>query len=120
MIRLLITEAEKAADTLELFAEKSPSAFASLMEARKMVAEAKRTIGSVDIRELNTQANGHDAENLLSNENLYEFSSFDNSLREPENAGQIADAVNDLRFKAAPAKNTKKWVQGKLVEVQED
>ncbi|XP_039130382.1 uncharacterized protein LOC120266792 isoform X3 [Dioscorea cayenensis subsp. rotundata] len=118
--KLLITEAEKAADALELFAEKSPSAFAALMEARKMVAEAKRTIGSVDIRELNTQANGHDAENLLSNENLYEFSSFDNSLREPENAGQIADAVNDLRFKAAPAKNTKKWVQGKLVEVQED
>ncbi|KAH7675402.1 GHMP kinase C-terminal domain-containing protein [Dioscorea alata] len=118
--KLLITEAEKAADALELFAEKSPSALASLMEARKMVAEAKQTIGSVDTRELKTQGNGHDAENLSSDQSMYEFPSFDNSLREPENAGQRADTVNHRCSKSPPAKTRKNWVCGRLVEVQED
>lgn len=116
---LLIAEAEKAADALELFAEKSPSALASLMEARKMVSEAKRTIGSVEIRELKTRANRRDAENLSSDQSMCEFSSFDNSLREPESAGQLADAVNH-RHSKAPGKTKKEWVCGRLVEGQED
>ncbi|XP_071901267.1 uncharacterized protein [Coffea arabica] len=46
--RLLIAEAEKAAKALEVAAEKSPVAQASLVETRKLIAEAIQSISSID------------------------------------------------------------------------
>lgn len=46
--RSLIAEAEKAANTLEAAAMRSPIARASLIEARKLIAEAIQSIESVD------------------------------------------------------------------------
>ncbi|KAI5602298.1 hypothetical protein BDE02_01G146700 [Populus trichocarpa] len=46
--RSLIAEAEKAANTLEAAAVRSPIARASLIEARKLIAEAIQSIESVD------------------------------------------------------------------------
>ncbi|KAG6788795.1 hypothetical protein POTOM_004872 [Populus tomentosa] len=46
--RSLIAEAEKAANTLEAAAARSPIARASLIEARKLIAEAIQSIESVD------------------------------------------------------------------------
>ncbi|WOL15143.1 hypothetical protein Cni_G23924 [Canna indica] len=47
--KLLIAEAEKAADALEMAALKSPLAQASLLETRKLIAEATRSIESIEI-----------------------------------------------------------------------
>ncbi|XP_058753406.1 uncharacterized protein LOC131626598 isoform X2 [Vicia villosa] len=46
--RLLIAEAEKAAKALEVAAEKSPIAQASLLETRKLIAEAIQSLESID------------------------------------------------------------------------
>lgn len=48
MIRLLIAEAEKAAKALEIAALKSPLAQASLLETRKLIAEATKSIQSIE------------------------------------------------------------------------
>ncbi|XP_039009226.1 protein SON-like [Hibiscus syriacus] len=48
--RLLIAEAEKAAKALEVAAMKSPVARASLIETRKLIAEAIQSIESIEIR----------------------------------------------------------------------
>ena len=45
---MLIAEAEKAAKALEVAAEKSPVAQASLVETRKLIAEAIQSISSID------------------------------------------------------------------------
>lgn len=47
--RLLIAEAEKAAKALEVAATKSPIARASLMETRKLIAEAVQLIESIEM-----------------------------------------------------------------------
>ncbi|KAJ0074746.1 hypothetical protein Patl1_33870 [Pistacia atlantica] len=47
--RLLIAEAEKAAKALEVAAMKSPIAQASLMETRKLIAEAVQSIESIEM-----------------------------------------------------------------------
>lgn len=46
--RLLIAEAEKAANALEAAAKKSPLAQASLIETRRLIAEAIQSISSID------------------------------------------------------------------------
>ncbi|KAK1308451.1 hypothetical protein QJS10_CPA09g00024 [Acorus calamus] len=46
--KLLIAEAEKAAKTLEVAAFKSPLARASLLETRKLIAEATRSIEAIE------------------------------------------------------------------------
>lgn len=46
--RLLIAEAEKAAEALEIAAIKSPIARASLIETRKLIAEAIQSIESIE------------------------------------------------------------------------
>lgn len=48
LCRLLIAEAEKAAKALELAATKSPLARASLIETRKLIAEAIQSIESIE------------------------------------------------------------------------
>lgn len=56
--RLLIAEAEKAAKALEVAATKSPIAQASLIETRKLIAEAVQSIESIDSGLISSQENG--------------------------------------------------------------
>ncbi|KAM3699128.1 hypothetical protein ACJW31_05G002200 [Castanea mollissima] len=56
--RLLIAEAEKAAKALEIAATKSPIARASLMETRKLIAEAIRSIESIETGQISSHENG--------------------------------------------------------------
>ncbi|KAL5579687.1 hypothetical protein UlMin_012129 [Ulmus minor] len=58
--RLLIAEAEKAANALEVAATKSPIAHASLMETRKLIAEAIRSIESIEGSQISSLVNGKD------------------------------------------------------------
>lgn len=53
---LLIKEAEKAAKALELAAMKSPVAQASLMETRKLIAEAMQSMETIKNRQVKSQA----------------------------------------------------------------
>lgn len=46
--RLLIAEAKKAADALEIAATKSPIAHASLIETRKLIAQAVQSLESIE------------------------------------------------------------------------
>lgn len=57
--RLLIAEAEKAATALEVAAVKSPIARASLIETRKLIAEATQSIESIETGQI-TSNNGND------------------------------------------------------------
>lgn len=50
--RLLIAEAEKAANALEVAARTTPVARASLLEARKLIKEATESINSINIQSL--------------------------------------------------------------------
>ncbi|XP_030971124.1 uncharacterized protein LOC115991516 isoform X2 [Quercus lobata] len=56
--RLLIAEAEKAAKALEIAATKSPIARASLMETRKLIAEAIQSIESIETGQISSHENG--------------------------------------------------------------
>ncbi|KAF4399404.1 hypothetical protein G4B88_022487 [Cannabis sativa] len=56
--RLLIAEAEKAAKALEVAATKSPIAQASLLETRKLIAEAIRSLESIEVDQSSSQVNG--------------------------------------------------------------
>ncbi|KAL6134794.1 hypothetical protein ACLB2K_067022 [Fragaria x ananassa] len=55
--RLLIAEAEKAAMALEASATKSPVARASLIETRRLIAEAIRSIESIDTMQSSSHEN---------------------------------------------------------------
>ncbi|KAE8722909.1 peroxisome bioproteinsis protein 2 [Hibiscus syriacus] len=55
--RLLIAEAEEAAKALEVAAIKSPVAQASLVETRKLIAEAIRSIESIEIGQIASNEN---------------------------------------------------------------
>lgn len=55
--RLLIAEAEKAAKALEVAATKSPIARASLIETRKLIAEAVQLIESIESGQISSQEN---------------------------------------------------------------
>jgi hypothetical protein len=57
LCRLLIAEAEKAAKALEVAATKSPIARASLMETRKLIAEAIQSIESIETAPISSQEN---------------------------------------------------------------
>lgn len=56
--RLLITEAQKAAKSLELAAMKSPIAQTSLMETRKLIDEAIQSIESIENGQITSYVNG--------------------------------------------------------------
>ncbi|XVF27159.1 hypothetical protein REPUB_Repub14bG0082600 [Reevesia pubescens] len=56
--RLLIAEAEKAAKALEVAALKSPVARASLIETRKLIAEAIQSIESIEGGQVTSDENG--------------------------------------------------------------
>ncbi|XP_022955868.1 uncharacterized protein LOC111457724 isoform X1 [Cucurbita moschata] len=53
--RLMIAEAEKAAKALEVAAKRSPIARASLLETRKLIAEALQSIECIDIEQMASQ-----------------------------------------------------------------
>ncbi|XP_054779662.1 uncharacterized protein LOC129287501 isoform X2 [Prosopis cineraria] len=55
--RLLIAEAEKAAKALEVAATRSSIAQASLIETRKLIAEATQSLESIDTQQI-TESNG--------------------------------------------------------------
>lgn len=48
----MISEAEKAAKVLEIAAKKSPVAQASLLESKKLIAEATQLIESIEMRQI--------------------------------------------------------------------
>ncbi|ESQ30035.1 hypothetical protein EUTSA_v10011340mg [Eutrema salsugineum] len=56
--RLLISEAEKAAKVLEIAAMKSPVAQASLLESKKLIAEATQLIESIEMRQMTSDEDG--------------------------------------------------------------
>uniref|UniRef100_A0A1D1ZKR5 UPF0234 protein Tcr_1902 n=3 Tax=Anthurium amnicola TaxID=1678845 RepID=A0A1D1ZKR5_9ARAE len=56
---LLIAEAQKAAEALEVAARKSPLARASLLEAKKLIAEATRSIESIETGWVTSEASGN-------------------------------------------------------------
>ncbi|KAL6576914.1 hypothetical protein OROMI_011190 [Orobanche minor] len=73
--RLLIAEAEKAAMALEASATKSPVARASLIKTRQLIAEAIRSIESIDT----TQSSSHENEEPSVN-GTSTFSSHENEM----------------------------------------
>ncbi|XP_077236513.1 muscle M-line assembly protein isoform X2 [Tasmannia lanceolata] len=73
--KLLIAEAEKAAEALEVAAMKSPLARASLLETRKLIAEATRSIqgienGQFDTRSSSTRLDSNGLEKHFNEEGL--------------------------------------------------
>lgn len=58
--RLLIAEAEKAAKALEVAATRSPLALASLMETKKLIAEAIQSVESIEAGQLPSHENSRD------------------------------------------------------------
>ncbi|XP_058078811.1 uncharacterized protein LOC131227113 [Magnolia sinica] len=70
--KLLIAEAEKAAKALEVAAMKSPLARASLMETRKLIAEATRSIESIETGQF-TSSNSQKINSFNSNGSANHF-----------------------------------------------
>ncbi|KFK35694.1 hypothetical protein AALP_AA4G025000 [Arabis alpina] len=66
--RLLISEAEKAAKVLEVAALKSPVAQASLLESKKLIAEATQLIESIEMRQVTSDEDGSSYPYLLSHD----------------------------------------------------
>ena len=58
--RLLIAEAEKAAKALEVAATRSPLAHASLMETKKLIAEAIQSIESIEAGQISSHEKSRD------------------------------------------------------------
>ncbi|XP_010501042.1 PREDICTED: uncharacterized protein LOC104778317 isoform X2 [Camelina sativa] len=63
--RLLISEAEKAVKVLEIAALKSPVAQASLLESKKLIAEATQLIESMEMRQIASDEDGTDPNNSV-------------------------------------------------------
>ncbi|XP_010273796.1 PREDICTED: uncharacterized protein LOC104609242 [Nelumbo nucifera] len=59
--KLLIAEAEKAAKTLEVAATRSPLAQASLMETRRLIAEATRSLRDIEMDQVASQESKNDS-----------------------------------------------------------
>jgi len=78
LYRLLIEKAEKAAKALEVAAMRSPLAQASLLETRKLIAEAVQSIETIKNRQLKSQADASPG-----NQNFVE-----------ENAEALTDCLN--------------------------
>ncbi|CAL0308884.1 unnamed protein product [Lupinus luteus] len=71
--RLMIAEAEKAAKALEVAAMKSPIARASLIETRKLIAEAIQSLESIDTQGITDNNAPSPALNEINNENGSKF-----------------------------------------------
>ncbi|CAL9218864.1 unnamed protein product [Arabidopsis halleri] len=84
--RLLISEAEKAAKVLEIAALKSPVAQASLLESKKLIAEATQLIESLEMRQIASDEDGTYSSLLSPQHN--------NTLLEVDNESETKD-TND-------------------------
>ncbi|KAE9616011.1 hypothetical protein Lalb_Chr04g0261261 [Lupinus albus] len=85
--RLLIADAEKAAKALEVAATKSPIARASLIETRKLIAEAIQSLESIDTQGITDNNAPSPALNEINNEN--------GSKLEVPNQSHIVHLLND-------------------------
>jgi len=86
LFRLLIAEAKKAAKALEVAALKSPLAQASLVETRKLIAEATRSIESIESGQLSSPESGDEA-SFTSDAPVNHFQ----SSHESNNRGTVLD-----------------------------
>ncbi|VVB00299.1 unnamed protein product [Arabis nemorensis] len=86
--RLLISEAEKAAKVLEVAALKSPVAQASLLESKKLIAEATQLIESIEMRQVTSDEDGT-YPYLLSHAEVDDSESETEDTNDQEQAGEI-------------------------------
>lgn len=85
VVRLLITEAEKAAKALEVAASKSPLARASLLETRKLIAKATRSIEGIKHGQIPMQDTAEDV-------------SSDSAISETSAGSQTCEDILDERL----------------------
>ncbi|ONK76474.1 uncharacterized protein A4U43_C03F28340 [Asparagus officinalis] len=85
--KLLITKAEKAAKALEVAAQRSPLAQASLIETRKLIAEATRSIESIE----NGQPISHDSGDEASFTSEAPVVNHFQSAHKSYNSGEVLD-----------------------------
>ncbi|KAK7258390.1 hypothetical protein RIF29_23964 [Crotalaria pallida] len=95
--RLLIAEAEKAAKALEVAATKSPIAQASLIETRKLIAEAIQSLESIETRGVTDSIVPSVAWNEVNNENGSALEGLNQSHMEEVNGHKILSS-NDNKF----------------------
>lgn len=86
--RLLIAEAEKAAKALEVSATKSPIAQASLIETRKLIAEAVQSIESIESGQISSPENGKYPSSTPKEMNDQAEKETDDGMRVPNDADQ--------------------------------
>ncbi|KAI3878528.1 hypothetical protein MKX03_023978 [Papaver bracteatum] len=103
--KLLIAEAEKAAKALEVAATKSPLALASLMETRKLIAEATRSIQAAESGQISYVGNKKDSSPFDLNEDLLEDETSEQDGKTPPpdqkevNGTHVySDAISDFEF----------------------
>ncbi|KAI3984492.1 hypothetical protein MKX01_033985 [Papaver californicum] len=103
--KLLIAEAEKAAKALEVAATKSPLALASLMETRKLIAEATRSIQAAESGQISYVGNKKDSSSFDLNNDLLEDErgEKDGKMPSPDqkevNGTHVySDAISDFEF----------------------
>lgn len=84
----MISEAEKAAKVLEVAALKSPVAQASLLESKKLIAEATQLIESIEMRQVTSDEDGT-YPYLLSHAKVDDSESETEDTNDQEQAGEI-------------------------------
>ncbi|XP_020241796.1 uncharacterized protein LOC109820124 isoform X1 [Asparagus officinalis] len=117
--KLLIAEAEKAAKALEVAALKSPLAQASLIETRKLIAEATRSIESIESGQLTSHDSGDEA-SFTPDATVNHFQSSHESLnRETVLDERIVDGLHlekscETRYDSSNQRNYKGDAGGRL------
>ncbi|XP_006842720.2 uncharacterized protein LOC18432555 isoform X2 [Amborella trichopoda] len=120
--RLLIAEAEKAAKALEVAAMSNPLARATLAETRKLIAEATRSLESIDNGQINSHAQDQQVLNtstpnpeliktymngkhhLTQSDNKFENFGFDKlALQNVMNGTEDPDTINNVRERSENA-----------------
>ncbi|KAL2462399.1 hypothetical protein Fot_53636 [Forsythia ovata] len=129
--KLLIAEAEKAANALEITAKNSPLAQASLLETRMLITEAIQYIESIKNRDVvsykrDMSSNSCNNDFLKSGEKLDHTSYSDfpppelDSLRNPSLSDGLKFQPEKTETRLEQITITKKWLCGRLVEVTEE
>ncbi|KAI5679519.1 hypothetical protein M9H77_00746 [Catharanthus roseus] len=96
--KLLIAEAEKAAKALEVAAKKSPIAHASLIEARKLIAEAVQSIMSIEKGEEESQNDEKSTSLDLEGEMVAEIEEPNQVIQQDLNGAQSSESgdINNI------------------------
>ncbi|XP_078448003.1 muscle M-line assembly protein [Wolffia australiana] len=152
--RLLIAEAEKAAKALEIVALKSPLARASLLETRRLIAEATQALeragqpplptppenpnGSQSYHSVQQRVNGTPSKTLISDLPSEEADDLDLDLElgdlltggEPIPPSDLPASSSEETFAdfssrsgdapSPPAETRRRWVRGRLVDVDDE